>query len=139
MAKRKVCRCVYEVKGHKEGQEDCPYGQARVQHPDGVTRRVGGKGVTLRNMASVTIKRLPGGAVAVTGRKLAGAGRVNPFPVGGPYPGQRKVGVYVVEGGERRGITGLKNARAFARLMARSTGKSVAVRSLDGKVVYTAR
>jgi hypothetical protein len=32
------------------------------------------RGVTLRNMASVTIKRLPGGAVAVTGRKLAGAG-----------------------------------------------------------------
>ena len=30
------------------------------------------RGVTLRNMASVTIKRLPGGAVAVTGRKLAG-------------------------------------------------------------------
>jgi hypothetical protein len=37
--------------------------------------RVGGKGVTLRNMASVTIKRLPGGAVAVTGRKLNGARR----------------------------------------------------------------
>ena len=37
--------------------------------------RVGGKGVTLRNMASVTIKRLPGGAVAITGRKLAGGGR----------------------------------------------------------------
>ena len=36
------------------------------------------KGVTLRNMASVTIKRLPGGAVAVTGRKLAGTGRANP-------------------------------------------------------------
>ena len=31
-----------------------------------------GKGLTLRNMASVTIQRLPGGAVAVTGRKLAG-------------------------------------------------------------------
>ena len=30
------------------------------------------KAVTLRNMASVTIRRLPGGAVAVTGRKLAG-------------------------------------------------------------------
>ena len=29
-----------------------------------------GKGVTLRNMASVTIRRLPGGAVAVTGRKM---------------------------------------------------------------------
>jgi hypothetical protein len=33
------------------------------------------RGVTLRNMASVTIKRLPGGAVAVTGRKLNGARR----------------------------------------------------------------
>ena len=33
------------------------------------------KSLTLRNMALVTIKRLPGGAVAVTGRKLAGAGR----------------------------------------------------------------
>ena len=31
-----------------------------------------GKGLTLRNMASVTITRLPGGAVSVTGRKLAG-------------------------------------------------------------------
>ena len=38
-------------------------------------RNVGGKGVTLRNMASVTVKRLPGGAVAITGRKLAGGGR----------------------------------------------------------------
>ena len=37
-----------------------------------------GKAVTLRNMASVTIKRLPGGAVQVTGRKLAGTGRANP-------------------------------------------------------------
>ena len=37
--------------------------------------RVGGKCLTLRNMASVTIKRLPGGAVAVTGRKLNGARR----------------------------------------------------------------
>jgi hypothetical protein len=35
-------------------------------------RRNAARGVTLRNMASVTIKRLPGGAVAVTGRKLAG-------------------------------------------------------------------
>lgn len=35
------------------------------------------KSVTLRNMASVTIRRLPGGAVAITGRKLAG-GRTNP-------------------------------------------------------------
>jgi len=36
------------------------------------------RGVTLRNMASVTIRRLPGGAVAVTGRKLGGTGRANP-------------------------------------------------------------
>ena len=35
----------------------------------------GGRGLTLRNMASVTIKRLPGGAVAVTGRKLNTARR----------------------------------------------------------------
>ena len=34
--------------------------------------RVGGKGLTLRNMAVVTVKRLPGGAVAITGRKMAG-------------------------------------------------------------------
>jgi len=34
-----------------------------------------GKAVTLRNMASVTIRRLPGGAVAVTGRKLNGSRR----------------------------------------------------------------
>ena len=33
------------------------------------------KSLTLRNMAVVTVKRLPGGAVAVTGRKLAGGGR----------------------------------------------------------------
>lgn len=33
------------------------------------------KSLTLRNMALVTIKRLPGGAVAITGRKLAGGGR----------------------------------------------------------------
>ena len=32
----------------------------------------GGKSLTIRNMASVTIRRLPGGAVAVTGRKMAG-------------------------------------------------------------------
>ena len=41
-------------------------------------RNAGGKAVTLRNMASVTIRRLPGGAVAVTGRKLGGARRANP-------------------------------------------------------------
>ena len=33
-------------------------------------RNAGDKSVTLRNMASVTIRRLPGGAVAVTGRKM---------------------------------------------------------------------
>jgi hypothetical protein len=45
------------------------------------------KSLTLRNMASVTIKRLPGGAVAVTGRKLGGSGRANPAesPVSGYY------------------------------------------------------
>ena len=46
---------------------------AKVKHNP--ASRVGGKGVTLRNMASVTVKRLPGGAVAITGRKLAGGGR----------------------------------------------------------------
>jgi hypothetical protein len=35
------------------------------------------RGLTLRNMALVTIKRLPGGAVAVSGRRMAG-GRANP-------------------------------------------------------------
>jgi hypothetical protein len=35
------------------------------------------KSLTLRNMALVTIKRLPGGAVAVSGRKMAGR-RANP-------------------------------------------------------------
>lgn len=49
---------------------------AKVKHNP--ASRVGGKGVTLRNMASITIKRLPGGAVAITGRKLAGTGRANP-------------------------------------------------------------
>ena len=53
---------------------------AKVKHNP--ASRVGGKGVTLRNMASITIKRLPGGAVAITGRKLAGTGRA--------YPGRRK-------------------------------------------------
>ena len=33
------------------------------------------KSLTLRNMALVTIKRLPGGAVKVSGRKMAGRGR----------------------------------------------------------------
>ena len=58
------------------------------------------KSLTLRNMALVTIKRLPGGAVAVTGRKLAG-GRANPggrksaFSLWGPRTinGYRKWGV----------------------------------------------
>jgi hypothetical protein len=40
--------------------------------------RVGGNGVTLHKMASITIKRLPGGAVAITGRKLGSMGRANP-------------------------------------------------------------
>jgi hypothetical protein len=38
-------------------------------------RRNPGRPFTLRNMASVTIKRLPGGAVAVTGRHLKGGKR----------------------------------------------------------------
>lgn len=51
---------------------------ARESAKNNPASRVGGKGVTLRNMASITIKRLPGGAVAVTGRKLGGARRANP-------------------------------------------------------------
>ena len=38
--------------------------------------RVGGKGLTLRNMALVTIKRLPGGAVKISGRRMNA--RANP-------------------------------------------------------------
>jgi hypothetical protein len=52
--------------------------QSQIRKMGKGRRNVGGKGVTLRNMASVTIKRLPGGAVAVTGRKLGGTGRANP-------------------------------------------------------------
>jgi hypothetical protein len=53
-----------------------------VENDEQMARRRGRKNpahksVTLRNMASVTVTRLPGGAVAVTGRKLAGA-RANP-------------------------------------------------------------
>ena len=44
-----------------------------VKHNPGT--RVGGKGLTLRNMAVITIQRLPGGAVKVSGRKMAGKGR----------------------------------------------------------------
>jgi hypothetical protein len=44
-----------------------------VKHNPGT--RVGGKGLTLRNMALVIIKRLPGGAVKISGRKMAGKGR----------------------------------------------------------------
>ena len=36
------------------------------------------KSLTLRNMALVTIKRLPGGAVSVTGTKMGDVGRRNP-------------------------------------------------------------
>jgi hypothetical protein len=43
----------------------------------GWTKNPGGKSLTLHNMALVTIKRLPGGAVAVSGRKMAGR-RANP-------------------------------------------------------------
>jgi hypothetical protein len=46
-------------------------GQLRVQRVEPNPSR----SLTLRNMASVTIKRLPGGAVAVTGRKLNGSRR----------------------------------------------------------------
>ena len=38
--------------------------------------RVGGKGLTLRNMALVTIQRLPGGAVKISGRRMNA--RANP-------------------------------------------------------------
>jgi len=55
----------------------------------------GAKSLTLRNMALVTIKRLPGGAVAVSGRKMAGGGgrhRAN--------PGGRRQYAIVKESGE---------------------------------------
>ena len=47
----------------------------RRRNAGGTSTARAARGVTLRNMASVTIKRLPGGAVAVTGRKLNGARR----------------------------------------------------------------
>jgi hypothetical protein len=47
----------------------------RRRNAGGTSTARAARGVTLRNMASVTIRRLPGGAVAVTGRKLNGARR----------------------------------------------------------------
>ena len=40
-------------------------------------RKVAGKSTTLRNMASVTVTKLPNGVVRITGRKMA-AGKANP-------------------------------------------------------------
>ena len=35
------CTCIYEVKGHREGEGECPYGpDATTPHPDGVTRYI---------------------------------------------------------------------------------------------------
>jgi hypothetical protein len=48
----------------KHGKEFLVKPSARRSNPNP------SKGVTLRNMASVTIKRLPGGAVAVSGRRM---------------------------------------------------------------------
>ena len=37
---RALCECVYEKRGHLEGEGECPYGPgATVPHPDGVVRR----------------------------------------------------------------------------------------------------
>ena len=41
-------------------------------------RKVKGRSTTLRNMASVTIQKLPNGVVKITGRKMAGKGHRNP-------------------------------------------------------------
>ena len=35
-------------------------------------RKVAGKSTTLKNMASVTVTKLPNGVVKITGRKMAG-------------------------------------------------------------------
>ena len=72
MARRKKCNCIYERKGHLEGQGDCPYGpHAKKLHPDGVIRGNTGKRnpapkrVVIRNAKSVTITKLPNGQTAV--------------------------------------------------------------------------
>ena len=40
--KRKACECVYERRGHREGEGDCPYGPyATRPHPDGIQRSSG--------------------------------------------------------------------------------------------------
>jgi hypothetical protein len=65
-------------KAQRVAHEDARLIYMDVPHANNPARVARGKAVTLRNMASVTIRRLPGGAVAVTGRKLGGARRANP-------------------------------------------------------------
>lgn len=48
---------------------DAPHGW---QSNRGNPRKVKGRSTTLRNMASVTIQKLPNGVVKITGRKMAG-------------------------------------------------------------------
>ena len=84
------------------------------------------KSVTLRNMASVTIKRLPGGAVAVTGRKLGGTGRANPG-----RKASRQPWYDVIKGGYAIGpvYTSKRKAQAFAAKMNRKEPGTATVRT----------
>jgi hypothetical protein len=60
-------------KAQRVAHEDARLIYMDVPHANNPARVA--RGLTLRNMASVTIRRLPGGAVAVTGRKLNGSRR----------------------------------------------------------------
>ena len=55
-------------------------------------RKVAGKSTTLKNMASVTVTKLPNGVVKITGRKMAG--KRNPYPTKFPRSHWYEVHVY---------------------------------------------
>jgi len=60
------------VVSHKTmGARGGPWYTVKWSVPKGNPRKVKGRSITLRNMALITIRKLPNGVVKITGRKMA--------------------------------------------------------------------
>jgi hypothetical protein len=74
LAKEKRARDKYQRAEFKRGQklERLILAERAKRAKQGNPRHVSGNFATLRNMASVTIRKLPNGVVKITGRKMRG-------------------------------------------------------------------
>ena len=118
----------YDEHGNEIGKSTMSAGDGRVSqfiyHAD--SKRNPRSTTTLRNMASVTIRKLPNGVVKITGRKMAGGSRRNVS-----WPREYWYEVFQYGESTNKTYTSKRAADEAARKLNREDPKSARVRRIS--------